>query len=175
MMKRNLQTVLCLLLLVMPCMALSAEDGQEADTSDGSIRVSLSILPSIRIDTVTDINLRIVNRDIDTTFAEYLCITGNFGGKYTITAHASNESPDNFSLSSEEGQELPYFVAYRGNPQQNAYDELRPGIPSPTYDLINEESCNDQNSFKITFKSEDLGRVDSGLYTGNLTLLVSPV
>jgi len=36
-------------------------------------------------------------------------------------------------------------------------------------------ACTDGASFKVTFRSQDLQAATSGLYSGALTLLVSPV
>jgi hypothetical protein len=152
-----------------------ATNGQLGRTSEDIIRISLQISPSIRIDTVKNINLRIADRSVDTNFTEELCITGNFGGKYKVTAYGSNNGVDSFTLAGAEGGELIYYVGYRANLQSPEYDNLLPAIASPTYSLSSEESCSGQQSFKITFRTEDLNRVNSGLYTGHLTLLVSPI
>lgn len=175
MMKNYLKQSISILLMVFSGTAYSAAVGLLDHQTEETIRISLQISPSIRIDTVDSINLLIVDRSVDTNFTESLCITGNFGGKYNITAYGSNDGSDNFSLSNSEGEALNYFVAYRGSLQNSQYDDLSPGSPSPTYDLLFEEFCSDQQSFKITFRTEDLNRVGSGLYTGHLTLLVSPV
>lgn len=179
MIKKYLKQTARILLMVFPFAfdsAISAPTGgQPGRQSEDIIRISLQISPSIRIDTVDNINLRIVDRSIDTNFTEELCITGNFGGKYNVTAFGSNDNSDDFMLTNVEGGELIYFVGYRANLQSLQYDELQPAQPSPTYDLIAEKTCSDQQSFKITFKANDLSRVDSGLYTGQLTLLVAPL
>jgi hypothetical protein len=158
------------------CLAAASNDGEVDQESTGTIQISLSIQPSIRIDIVDDIRLNIVDRNVDTNFSEYLCITGNFGGKYQLIAYGSNDSSDNFTLTNTQGEELAYYVAYRGNKRQSQFDTLSPGTPSPVYDLVmDQSSCSDQHSFKITFRSQHLNQVESGLYTGYLTLLVSPV
>ncbi len=148
--------------------------GERAKTSDDIIRISLEILPSIKIDAVGTINLQILNRDVDTSFTSALCVSGNVGGKYRITAFGDATNSNRFELSNDEGNRLIYFVAYRGTPDHD-FDDLNPGEASPVYDLQAADSCDDNQSFKITFRASDLSLVESGLYTGHLTLLVSPV
>ncbi len=168
-------------LLLFCLFAQGASSGRPGEESEGTIRISLAIQPSIRINTATSINLRIVNRSVDAQFTEALCITGNFGGKYTVTATgntvaSSGGAPTTvFSLLNTEQESLAYRVAYRGDPGSNHYDQLHPGIPSPLYQLNTGDNCNDDDAFRITFKSEDLENARSGLYKGQLTLLVSPV
>ena len=153
--------------------ARAATQGLLEEDSTGTINISLTIQPSIRIETTDSINLRIRNRDVDTFFYQDLCITGNFGGKYTLTAFGSGPS-DRFSLTNDASEELAYLVAYRGDPEQERYDQLEPASPSPAYNLTH-QACVDRDAFRITFRAEDLTRAESGLYTGHLTLLVSPV
>ena len=169
-----LRLVLLLPLVLGPGYLSAASDGDAGRNSRGTIEISLSIVPSIQINVVNDINLTIIDRQVDTNFTEVLCITGNLGGKYNLIAYGSGGQ--DFSLKNAEGESLSYFVGYRGDPGAQQFDELNAGEASPAYDLVTDSAnCSDEHSFRVTFKSEDLGKVGSGLYTGNLTLLVAPV
>ena len=108
---------LSILLILIPGAGFAAVSGQLADKSEGTIQVSLSILPAIRIDTVNNINLRIDDRNIDTSFTEKLCISGNLDGKYNLTAQGSSSNANHFTLKNSDQGELIYHVAYRGNSQ----------------------------------------------------------
>ncbi len=164
-------TVTCLLLQQT---ASAARDGVLDDLrSEGSIRISLAILPSLQISVVNQIDIRIENLNVNTDFQEYVCITGHEGGRYNLIAQGGN---GDFSLSNADGDRLPYTVHYNGALGGESFDELDAGQNSPTYDLVPHSSqCSQDYNFKITFAAEDLQTVKAGLYTGSLTLLVSPV
>ncbi len=153
-----------------------AEDGRLEVESRGSIRISLSVLPSIQINTVRDINLSITNRNVDTNFSEPFCVTGNGPGRYTVSAHGSEATGQQFLLRNGDGEPLEYDVSFLGDIERNQYDPLSPGVVSPAYQLFpSKEACGDRTAFKVTFHSEDLQSAGSGLYSGYLTLVVSPV
>lgn len=162
-----------LLGLIEPCR--SAGDGTLDDArSGGNIQISLSILPSLQISVVSQIQINIDNVYVDSNFSEYVCITGHEGGRYNLIATGDN---GDFVLYNDiDGEELPYSVFYKGDPDQPAFDELMAGQPSPIYETMpSQEECASDYNFRVTFRSEHLQIVKSGRYTGRLTLLVSPV
>lgn len=154
--------------------AHAARDGVlDSDRSEGEIRISLSILPSLQINVVNQISVDIRNVMIDTEFEEYVCISGSDGGRYQLIATGQGGA---FELSSSEGDRLPYNVLYNGALGGDSFDELQSGEASPIYDIATSASdCAQSPNFKVQFRSEDLRVVRSGLYTGALTLLVSPL
>jgi hypothetical protein len=158
----------------LPSLTLAENQGALAPKSSDFIRISLSILPSIRINTVSTISLTIAQRDIDAIYSEQLCITGNFGGKYSMVAYGSEQGASAFSLSNQSGGKLAFHVDYRRD-ATDSYSTLQPGVPSNPYSLKPSESCSDDESFRVTFRTLDLKGAESGLYTGSLTLMVSPV
>lgn len=168
-----LATALCWL-ATLPVAAMAANDGRADESSSGVIEISLSILPSMQIDTVTDIRLNITDRSVDANFSESFCVTGNTGGRYTIVAEGSESVNRRFLLRNNEGEPLEYDVSFLGIPDGDQYDLLVPGEASPPYPL-NESKCEARTAFKITFRSEDLKAAGSGLYSGYLTMVVSPV
>lgn len=166
---------LCLLCLV-PRLATAVEDGNLGTTSVSRFSISLTIQPSIEIDTVTDIFLNITDRNVDAEFSHDFCVKGSTPSKYYIVASGSTEGSDAFVVRNAEGDALRYYVSYSGDPGSASYDPLTPGVASGEYDVQNrDESCESSSAFKITFRSQDLTRAGSGLYSGALTLLVSPV
>lgn len=155
---------------------MAATEGASDDTSTGTVSISLSVLPSLQIQNVDNIRFNITDRKIDAYYEQSFCVMGSKFGKYTVTALGSDQDLDNFLLRNDKNQELPYSVGYRGDTQRGEFDPLAPGTPSPVYDVIPyNENCGDSVSFQITFRSEHLLRVKSGLYTGHLTLTVSPL
>lgn len=174
--KPILAGLLLCLLCVLPRLASALEEGDLGTNSVSRFSISLTIQPAIEIDTVTDILLNITDRSVDSEFSQEFCVKGSTPSKYFIVASGSTEGSDAFVLRNAEGDALPYYVSYRGDPSSTNYDPLTPGVASRDYDVLNrDESCESASAFKITFRSQDLTRAGSGLYSGALTLLVSPV
>lgn len=154
----------------------ASEDGEIDDTSQGIVQVSLSILPSIQLENVDDIRLNITNRRIDNHFEQTFCVTGNRHAKYTVTASGSADNQYQFLLYNNQMDSLPYSVNFREDANSTAWDSLYPDQPSRGYNVTPFSSdCENAALFRITFSSTDLTRVKSGLYTGHLTLTVSPI
>lgn len=168
------KTILFAGLLGLATPSWAALDGELDDLrSRGNIRISLAILPSLQISVVNQINIDIDNINIDSNFSEYVCITGHERGRYNLIATGGS---GDFLLYNDDHGELPYSVFYKGDPNQSDFDELNHGVPSPTYEILpNQSQCTSDYNFKVTFRSEHLKIVKSGLYSGTLTLLVSPV
>jgi hypothetical protein len=151
----NLKTSLAgWLLLMLPVAGLAAEQGELGTSSAANFTIALSIQPSIEINTVRDINLTITDRSVDATFSKPFCVQGSTG-RYTIIASGN---------------------ILGGDAESGNFDPLVPGIPSATYDVLSRDTtCNELTAFMVTFLAEDLQKAGSGLYTGALILLVSPV
>lgn len=170
---KKLLTATLYFLLLAPLSGFAARDGVlDERRSEGSIRISLAILPSLQISVVNQIYIDIQNVNADALFSEVVCITGPPGGKFSLVA-AGNDGA--FQLSSLVGQQLPYSVSYRGK-DRTSFDQLQAGVPSPPYTLASKSSgCSQEDNFQILFKSEDLKVIQAGLYSGALTLMVSPL
>ena len=145
--------------------------------SSTSFRISLAIQPTLAITTESDISFNIANRDEDNEFSHSFCVQGAATEQYTLVAYGSNGDGSSFTLRNADNEVLRYFVSFRGNLSDGAtFDELSPGKPSPVYDVLpRERECGELTSFSVTFRAEDLRNAGSGLYSGSLTLLVSPV
>ncbi len=174
--ERAICSILLLVIFFQVPFAIAARDSQLDSRSDAEITISLSIVPSIQIETVSDVRLDITDRSIDANFSKYFCVRGITSTKYNVIAYGSSGVDNTFLLANTNGEQLAYGVSYRGNLTSDNFDVLFPGIPSPVYSTISTEmACTDGASFKVTFRSQDLQAATSGLYSGALTLLVSPV
>ncbi|MBL4680919.1 MAG: hypothetical protein JKY88_09370 [Pseudomonadales bacterium] len=153
---------------------LSAEQLDGRSTAD--IRISLTILQTIKIETTTDVRLDIQDRTIDANFAESFCVRGNAESKYRVVAHGSIDNENRFTLNNSEGERLAYTLFFRGKGNPAKFETLQPGTPSPVYDSTDQKSdCTDGAAFSINFEAKDLEAATSGLFSGALTLLVSPI
>ncbi|HKI74208.1 MAG TPA: hypothetical protein VJ998_06180 [Pseudomonadales bacterium] len=164
------------LLACAPLTGVAAEQGELGEHSAASYTITLAIQPSIEIKTVSDITLNITDRNVDASFSKPFCVQGTTPGKYTIIAYGNDQSANAFVLHNADNDMLDYHVAYEGDPVSMTYEALSPGQPSSSFDVQTRSSnCDNSTSFKVTFRSSDLQNAGSGLYTGSLTLLVSPV
>jgi len=159
-----------------PMALFAADDGRVGEKSKGELEISLSILPSVQIETVDDVRLDIIDRTIDTIFSESFCVKGHSETRYTVVAAGSSNDSNAFTLRNQNGEILNYQVGYRGRAADILYDELKSGTPSSVYPVIdNNQPCREGAAIQITFRSQDLQKVGSGLFSGSLTLLVSPL
>lgn len=168
--------MLALVVMFSPVTAIAADDGRVGERSKGELEISLSILPSVQIETVDDVRLDIIDRTIDTVFSEFFCVKGHSETRYTVITAASSNDSSAFTLRNQKGEILEYQVGYRGRAADIQYDELQSGSPSNVYPVIdNNRPCREGAAIQITFRSQDLQKVGSGLFSGSLTLLVSPL
>ncbi|MCB1692520.1 MAG: hypothetical protein KDI19_07110 [Pseudomonadales bacterium] len=169
-------TLISFLLAFVPAVTNAAEQGKLAPASSSRFTISLALQASMEISTVTDVTVNITDRSVDAAFTKPFCVQGSPGSKYTVTATGTTGEGGAFILSNADDEYLPYYVSYRGDPVRNEFDPLRPSVPSRIYDALpRAQSCSDITAFEVTFRSEDLKKAGSGLYSGSLTLLVSPV
>lgn len=146
------------------------------DEATSRVTISLSILPSISIDTVSDMSFDISRRDIDASYNEFFCVKGNSSTRYSILTYGNSGDQNSFSLTNSSGENLRYSVSYRGKKDSTRYDLLTPGEPSPVYAALSgNDPCDGQPNFIIKFLAEDLEDAASGLYSGALTLVVAPL
>ncbi len=175
----NMRLVLQLIFMVIafaPATGFAEDNGRIGQRSEGQLEISLSILPSVQIETVNDVQLNIIDRAIDAVLSEFFCVKGHSTTRYNLIAAGSSNNNNAFILNNQANETLNYHVGYRGLAKDTVYDQLTSGIPSNVYPVIdNSRSCREGASIQITFKSGDLQNVTSGLFSGSLTLLVSPL
>jgi hypothetical protein len=172
----NFRSCFTICLLAAPLQAMAVEEGKLDDTSESRVSISLAIHSNIEINTDTDILINITDRSVDANFVQAFCVQGPSSDKYTIVALGTSEDGDTFVLENQAREELPFHVSYNGSPNTVDFEPLRPGVSSSPYDLLpRSTACDGQTAFQITLRSRDLQQADSGLYSGSLTLLVSPV
>ena len=149
---------------------------QKIDSSSADIRISLSIQPSMKIVTTTDVRLDITDRSRDTNISETFCVKGNTGSKYRIIAQGTTDAQNRFALSNIDGEQLIYTLGFRGKKKPAKFLDLLPNLPSPDFSSIgHQDDCKEGAAFRINFRTEDLQAVSSGLFSGALTLLASPI
>ncbi|XOV90070.1 MAG: hypothetical protein ACFHX7_09335 [Pseudomonadota bacterium] len=164
-------------LLVISLHSQGATDGRAGINSNARFSISLTIDPSIEIITASDISISIRDRSRDASFTRQFCVTGTAAGKYRVIASGRADPESNrFLLVNRENDTLPFDVSFHGTAESERLDPLYPDVPSPVYDVQNRETgCDGTTYFNVTFRREDLAAASSGLYSGSLTLLVSPV
>ena len=160
----------------MPGHASTAEEGQPGDSSLVTIELSLNVLPTIQISNVADIRLAITDRSVDASFKEDLCIKGNTGDSYTLMASGSGSKGSQYALHNTEGEDLHFQVLYKAG-ESGTEHRMKPGEPSPYFSLpsLQDNCISGLSSLSVLFTSEELRRVSPGMYTGELTLVVSPI
>ena len=168
--------MLCALFSVLLSLPSVAENSRPDDSSTSRLTLSLSILPTLSIETVSDVHFNIERRDVDANYEEYFCVRGTGSTRYSIIAYGSNSNGEDFILRNDEGDDLIYSVGYRGDKNSSDFDDLTHGLPSPVYEVLpGEDPCDGQANFNIRFRAQDLKAANSGLYNGSLTLVVAPV
>ena len=161
------------------CAALSwaaLQGEQSAESSTAVTTISVSIGANIQITNVDDITLQVDNRYADLEYEERVCIRGNVGSRYSVTAASQDGSPNAFSLQTATDDSITYEVYFRGDLSQDNTDQLFAGQPSPFYEMQTQvQNCDgdDTAAFSILFKSADLVDASPGIYSGFLTLTVA--
>jgi hypothetical protein len=171
------KTLALVIFLALLCPVAGYAASSVGSESSTSFTISLAIQPTLAITTESDISFNIANRDEDNEFSHSFCVQGAASEKYTLIAYGSNGDGSSFTLRNADNEVLRYIVSFRGNLGGVAnFDQLLPGQPSPVYNVLpREQECGELTSFSVTFRAEDLRNAGSGLYSGSLTLLVSPV
>ena len=174
--RRYLNTLL-LLSLQAACLPAAASVAGSLDRdSTARFSISLALQPSLEIRTASDITINIQDRTVDTTYRQPFCVRGTADAKYTLTAYGETAGGGRFALQGADGQLLPFTLEYLGNLAESRPDELEPDTPSQVYSILPfGQDCGDKTWFVVTFESDDLRDVGSGLYSGSVTFLVSPV
>ncbi len=147
---------------------------------DGSSRsqfsISLVLQPNIEIHTASDISINIYDRTVDASYRQEFCVRGTVDTQYTVTVFGEAAIDDRFVLRSSENEVLPFDIDFNGDPAETLPDRLGIATPSPVYRIQPfTEECNGATYFTVVFNAADLEEAGSGLYSGSITFLVSPV
>ncbi|MDG1206831.1 MAG: hypothetical protein P8N51_15790 [Pseudomonadales bacterium] len=108
-----------------PVTGFAADDGRIGQRSEGELEISLSILPSVQIETVNDVQLNITDRTIDTVLSEFFCVKGHATTRYNVIAAGSSNNTNAFILNNQANETLDYQVGYRGLAKDTGYTRLR--------------------------------------------------
>ena len=149
---------------------------RDPDSSTAITTISLNIGANIQITNVDDISLQVDNRYQDFEYEERVCIRGNVGSRFSVTAAGQDGSQNPFRLYTETEHAIEFEVYFRGDLKQPNTDQLYPGQPSPFYVMQTQvQNCDgdDTASFTILFKSQSLVDAAPGIYSGFLTLTVA--
>ena len=149
--------------------AHAATQGELGNTSQGSVEITLTIKPTVRISQLQDI--RISSEEGESAGGSSpICLFASSSGQYTIKATGSGPN-QTFGLQSTDNssQSVPYQVALSG---PSAKVALTPGTPTHLGDAINRSlNCENPNTLDVLVPQQDL---PPGVYAGSLTLLISP-
>ena len=163
-------------LVLIPVHAGAAIQGDLGETSTAVTTISLNVEPNIQISNVSDITLDVTDRRQDIEFEEQVCVRGNVGSRYSVTAAGQDGSQTPFQLQTATGDSIAYEVYFRGDLSQSTKDQLFPGQASPFYQMETQiQNCDgdDTAAFTVLFKSDDLLTAEPGTYSGFLTLTVA--
>jgi len=154
--------------------AIQGERGDESSTAVTTI--SLNIGANIQISNVDDINLQVNNRDEDVLYEERVCIRGNVGSRYSVTAASQDGNANPFQLRTETDDVIAYEVYFRGDLGQSNTDQLNPGQPSPYYEMSTQvQNCDgdDTAAFSVFFRSAEFQIAAPGIYYWFVTFTVA--
>lgn len=165
----------CLLLLAGP--AFGVIQGELSETESSAVTtITLTIEPHIQISNVSDIVLEVADRNQDVSLEENICVRGNVGSRYSVTAAGQDGTQQPFQLVSEAGEAIAYEVLFRGDLSRATGDRLVPGEASPFYEMLTSaQNCDgkDTAAFTVIFRAENLRPAEPGVYSGFLTLTVA--
>lgn len=165
------------LALLLAGFSQGALQGEPGETQSNAVTtITLSIEPNIQISNVSDIQLDVTDRSRDISHEERICVRGNVGSRYSVTADNQDGSKAPFTLTTGTGEEIDFEVYFRGDLSRATGDQLFPGERSPFYTLSKSgvECDGDNNAaFTVLFKSDDLLPAEPGIYSGFLTLTVA--
>ncbi len=157
--------------------AQAAVQGEAGETSSTAVTtITLTLEPNIQISNVSDIELNVTDRSQDISIEERICVRGNVGSRYSMTAAGQDGGQNPFPLRTNTNDVIAYELYFRGDLRQDNLDRLSPGDNSPFYAMqTNNQDCNgdDTAAMTIIFRSEQLLGAAPGVYTGFLTLTVA--
>jgi len=164
------------LLLTMPLAHSALQGDTTATESTATTTITLAIEPNIQISNVSDIVIDVTDRNSDVEVEESICVRGNTGGRYSVSASATDGGNAPFQLQSENGDNISYQVYFRGDLTNGGRDQLIPGQRSAYYDVQSGSSdCDGNNtaSFIIIVTADEMRNAEAGIYSGLLGLTAS--
>lgn len=165
------------LLLCVPLAHSALQGDAAANQSTATTTITLAIEPNIQISNVSDLVIDVTDRSKDVEIEESICVRGNTGGRYSVTASATDGGNAPFQLQSEKGDNINYQVYFRSDLKlSGSKDQLIPGQRSPYYDVQSESrDCNgdDTAAFIIIVTAAEMREAEAGIYTGLLGITAS--
>ena len=157
---------LCLQTLCLAPGLQAATQGELGASSQGSINISLTVKPMVRVSKLQDIVLSTVQGNV-AAGSSPLCVFTNGAAEYGVQAIGSGPA-EAFLLTSDAGQ-VSYQVELIENAQRT---RLHANTASDSHRAGLDPSCSGNNAqIAITISDTE---VAPATYTGTLTLLVTP-
>lgn len=156
--------------------AMAASQGSLGATSSGSISITLSVQPRVRISGLSDAALTVSDRSKAAAHVQTVCVWSNTAGNaYSITAAGSG--PRGAFELSDGNSTVSYDVLWSSRVAEIPV-VLSSGLPSPSNAGAKDYECKSQSEagrLEIRVEPTALQIAESGAsYVGSLSLLVSP-
>lgn len=172
--------VIAALLIGSSGVAQASTQGLMGADSQGSVTITASVPPRVRISKLTDINLTGSDPSVDAVNAQNVCVWSNTATRgYQIKATGSG-SAQAFTLSSGSLPEVPYTVEWNSTTGQASGTALTTNVVLPSLvSAATRADCSsgpaDSASLIVRIGAPDLQTMPASTnYTGTLTLLVAP-
>lgn len=180
-MKKYIFTVVLFLAVVLN--AAAATDGTAGATSTGTVNVTLTINPVMKISNLNDITFTYTGATGNLIASDDICIYSNnlLSSNYYITATSGHASSGTFRVSNGGGTPayIPYTLEWFTQISAGGTaTSLSSGVKNATA-FTGANSTSDtcsgglNSSIKVTFAQSDLTSAASGSYTDTITLLLS--
>lgn len=158
--------------------AHAATDGTLGPTSTGSLSITITIPPRVRISNVADLALGTFTGTGDKTAADDVCIyTNDPAGTYRVTA-TGDGTGGAFTVNDGASNELAYSLRWNDQTGTTGNVLLTSGTALTGQSGANTTAsdCGGSNTANIeaTITESELSLGEAGSYSGNVTILVEP-
>lgn len=168
----------------------AAQDGQPGMVSSGNLVVSINISRGITVTPEAGAgevdpqvaNLADIEIDVDgiaegdIVRKQRICVSGNRGERYTMTALSNLGGSSPFTVSNESNDQIEFEVYFTGDLSSPVGVPLNPAVPSQSFPVQNMGlNCNGQVNAELTIivPAAEVRSAPPGRYAGFLTLNVA--
>ena len=169
--------LLLVLVLSMPVSVFAANDGNLDTTSTGDTFITLGVSNLVRITGISDLNFGTYDGNGNFSRDDDVCVwTNQTGGNYKVLAQGDGASHA-FTVSAG-ADPLPYAVRWNNATGTSGNSALTADTISGVFSGASTTSSicagGDTANFQVVFSSSNLLGARPGVYTGVLTLVISP-